>query len=300
MIRHALAVAVAVAPLLGGGPDGRADARIVVHVAVEDANGHPVSGLPAAAFTLTVDGQPHAIESIAPASQPLSLLLLVDASRSMAPQGGRLERAVKRFVVSLDAGDRIRTGVIDDEIAFAPTFDSPASSFRIMPRDRIVVRERLKTGGTPLWDAIHQASELLGAEHGRRILLVFSDGRTSGNQHSLEEAAEFAGDTNVSVTALAPFVTRGIHQAEKTIAIVTPVAHLDRLTQYTGGRLIGGYESKIDPIDQLPTLARRLRAGYALTFSVPADGRRHRLGVRAAAPGVRVRAPMTCRAPGDS
>jgi VWFA-related protein len=299
MIRRALAAALAVAPLLGAGQD-RPETRIAVHVAVEDAKGTPVSGLPAAAFTLAVDGQPHAIESIAAASEPLSLLLLVDASRSMAPHGGKLERTVKRFVASLHAGDRIRTGVIDDEIAFAPAFTSATSSFRLMPRDPIVVRERPKTEGTPLWDAIHQAAGLLGAEDGRRILLVFSDGRTSGNQHSLEEAAEFAGDTNVSVIALAPFATRGIHQAPKMIAIVTPAAHLDRLTQYTGGLLIGGYESKVDPLEQLPTLPRRLRAGYTLTFAVPADGRRHRLEVLVGAPDVHVRAPLTFRAPGDS
>jgi hypothetical protein len=61
--------------------------------------------------------------------------------------------------------------------------------------------------------------------------------------------------------------------------------------------LVGGYEFKGDPLKQLPGLAVRLRAGYALTFDVPVpDGRKHRLDVRVATQGLQVRAPMAFRA----
>ena len=296
MIRYALAAALVSAQFLGQGPGQPATTRVVVHVAVEDATGRQTALLPAAAFALSVDGQPHAVESIAPASDPLAVRVLVDASRSMAKRESQLDRPVGRFVRTLRDGDRIRSGVIDDGIAFAPAFASVPSSFRLRPSDPIKLKEFPSGGGTPLWDGIHHAVSLLAAERGRRILLVFSDGRASGNHFSLQEAAEFAGDTKVAVVALAPSIALGIRQASKEIAVVTPAAHLDRLTQFTGGLLIGGYDSKVDPLEQLPGLRDRLRAGYRLTFDVPADRRRHRLSIAVKAPGVTVRAPLTFRA----
>jgi hypothetical protein len=79
--------------------------------------------------------------------------------------------------------------------------------------------------------------------------------------------------------------------------VVSPAASLDRLTRYTGGLLLGGYDFKRNPLELGPAVAARLRAGYALTFVMPElDGRRHRLEVRVATPGLEVRAPMAFRA----
>lgn len=270
---------------------------MTIHVAVEDPTGLPVERIPAATFSLSVDGVAQPIESVVPADQPLSLILLVDNSLSMAPFAGRLAGNASQFASRFDAADRWRVGEFGDRIRFSRNFASGPSSFRLEPRDPIVLHERTVRGGSPLWDAIHQSVELLGDQSGRRTLLVYTDGRASGNQHGLEEVAEFSVDRAVSLNAIVPQPARGIRQDKETIAVVTPAANLDRLARYTGGLLLGGYEEKVNPLKPLPSLAIRLRAGYALSFVVPEpDGRRHRLDIRVTTSGLQVRAPMAFRA----
>jgi VWFA-related protein len=296
MTRHLLATGLAFASLAAAGPERWPETRITVHVAVEDGEGAPVAGLPATAFAIVVDGERRTVDAIVPTAQPMSILLLVDTSQSMAPFVGGLEKGAREFVASLDAADRIRVGTFSDEIRFSPAFTADKRSFRLAPRDGIVLRKRAVTGGSPLWDAVYESTGLLVAEHNRRVLVVISDGRSSGNHHSLEEAAEFAGDGGVSVNVLAPFATRGIRQDRETVLYVRPAANIDRLTQYTGGLMIGGYDA-VKPVKQLGALGQRLRAGYAVTFAAPADGRRHRLDVQLGVPGLRVRAPLAIRVP---
>ena len=275
-------------------------ARILVHVSVEDALGKPVVGLSATAFSLSIDGVTHPIESVIRADAPLTILLLVDDSLSMMPYTNGVELAARLFVADLDAADRWRVGMFADRILFSRAFAPGRSSFRFEPRDPITLRERIVQGGSPLWDAIHQSVELLAQEGGRRTLLVFSDGRAGGNWFGLEEVANFSVDHQVSLVAVAPLPPRGIRQDPETVLMVRPAANLDRLTRYTGGLLVGGYDAKEQPLKQLRGLAGRLRAGYALTFHVPQpDGRRHRLDVRVTTPGVEVRAPMAFRAVRD-
>jgi len=274
-------------------------ARITIHVAVEDQTGQPVERVPPSTFSLTVDGVAQPVESVTAEVQPLSLILLIDDSLSMKPLAGHLDRPAREFAAGLDAADRWRMGTFGDRIHFSRNFASGPKSFRLDPQEPISVRDRTVRGGSPLWDAIHQSVELLADQAGRRAVLVFTDGRASGNQHGLEAVAEFSIDHAVSLSAIVPDPPRGIRQDRETVAVVTPAANLDRLARYTGGLLLGGYEAKDKPLKHVPGLAIRLRSGYALTFVVPnPDGRRHRLDVSVAGRGQHVRAPMAFRAAG--
>lgn len=296
MTRRLLLVAAGLCASVSVSTADRA-AHATVHVAVEDKDGKPVRGLTAGAFSLSVDGAAQRIESIVPAAEPLSLILLVDDSVSMKRLAGHFDRDARAFVEHFDAADRWRVGAFGDRIIFSRAFASGRASFRLAPRQPIVLRERTVRGGSPLWDAIHQSVELLTDERGRRSVLALTDGRASGNQHGLEDVAEFAVDHAVSLNAIVPFPPAGIRQDRETMAVVRPAANLDRLARYTGGVLLGGFELKDDPVKQLPGLAARLRAGYTITFAQPeADGRRHRLDVRVATAGLQVRAPMAFRA----
>jgi hypothetical protein len=273
-------------------------ARVTVHVAIEDASGQPVRGVAAASFSLDVDGAAHPIESVVPEAQPLSVILLADLSPSVNEFAGRLNGAARDFVEGLDAADRWRTGTFADRILFSRAFASGRASFRPEPRDPIVVRERGVRGGSPVWDALYQSVELLAEAAGRRSVVVFTDGRASGNDRGLDDVAEFAIDHAVSVSAVVPLRSFGVRQDRATVALISPAAGLDRLTRYTGGVLLGGYDHKDDPLRRLRALAARLRAGYALTFAIPKpDARRHRLDVRVTGCGVQVRAPTAFRTP---
>jgi VWFA-related protein len=276
--------------------DAQRGARATVHVAVEDAAGNPAGRLAADAFSLSVDGAAQPIDSVVPAAQPLTLIVLVDRSQSMTMSNAGVDAPVKRFAAALGAADRWRVGTFADRILFSRDFVAGPRSFQIAPRDPIVVRERRVRGGSPLWDALHQSIELLAPEPGRRTVMVFTDARASGNEHGLDDVAELAVDASVAVNAIVPVAARGIRQDARTMAVVTPAASLDRLSRYTGGVLRGGFDLEDGPTRQIERVAARLRSAYAVTFAAPADGRRHRLEVRVAVPGLQVRAPMAFRA----
>jgi len=295
-MRSGFVVACAVA-MLASGSDRAPGVRVSLHVAVEQPSGAPVEGVRPDEFVLLVDSEPRQVESVAPASQPLSILFLLDSSQSMEPYAAEMEKAAATLAAALRPLDRIRVGTIEDKILFSRAFTTDKSRFTFRPRGRSALRERSVQGGTPLWDAVTQATELLASEEGRRVLLVFSDGRATGNHHSLEDAAILAGDSNVTVMALAPFTTRGLRQAPKLVAIIRPAASLDRLAKYTGGILVGGYQQPENMKKELQLLADRLRSGYTLTFTAPADGRRRGVSVRVNRPGLHVRAPVTFRVP---
>lgn len=270
---------------------------MTVHVAVEGQLGLPDRSVPADAFSVSVDGVERPIESVRAADQPLSVIVLVDESGSMKWIADRIEAPARDFVERLGDKDRWRAGAFGDRITFSPEFTTGRSSFRLAPRDPIVVRERMVRGGSPLWDAVRQSVELLAGEPGRRMVVVFTDARASGNLHGAADVAEFTVDNTVSVSAIVPVPAYGIRQSRETIAVVTPAVNLDRLARYSGGVMLGGFEAKEQPLKLLATLATRLRAGYAVTFAVPdLDGRRHRLDVRVATKGLQVRAPMAFRA----
>jgi hypothetical protein len=272
-------------------------ARVTIHLAVESQHGEAARGVPAETFSLSVDGVARPIESVGPAGDPLSVILLVDDSLSMNRFGGAPLAAARDFVESLGSADRWRVGSFADRILFSRAFATGRAGFGRAPRDGITVRERTVSGGSPLWDAVHHSVELLAHERGRRTVLVVTDGRASGNHYGLEEVAEFANDNAASLSAIVPLRSFGVRQDEETIAVVSPAASLDRLTRYTGGLLLGGYDFKRNPLELGAAVAARLRAGYALTFVMPElDGRRHRLEVRVATPGLQVRAPMAFRA----
>ena len=291
-------VALGFSALLLAAPSAQdADTRIVIHVAVENVHGEPLTGLAATAFSITVDGQPRPVIAATPASGPLSVIVLTDRSRSMRPHLDDLDDALEAFASALAPEDRVRAASLAGEISFATAFTTDKKALRSRDRHPAIPHPRRVAGGSPLWDAIHQSVELLAREPGRRAVVVFSDGRSTGNWHGLAETAEFAMAHGVSISAVLPDARSDLPQTANVLLIVRPTVNLDKLATYTGGLTLsaGGGPSASPP--QFRAVANRLLAGYTLTFASPSrDGRAHELDVAVHA-AVQVRAPRAFRAP---
>ena len=295
MTRGLLAVALmcmAAAPRSQTSP---ASANVTVELAVEDESGRGLEGLQASAFTVRVDGDARPITSLAPAG-PLSLVVLSDRTRSMRSFTDRLDKVLRETVDALGDQDRVRAGAIDEAIVFEPAFDD-RRGFRPAPRKPTPVRPREGMLGSPLWDAVYESAELLAAEPRRRVLLVASDGRATGNLRGLDETAEFALASRVAVSTIAPEVTLDIPQNEFMRLIVRPVVNLQKIATYTGGVFFADEGPDGDSKRLGTSIAQRLRTGYRLSFVVPSDGRLRRLEIQCSAATGRVRAPLAIRAP---
>src|SRR5262249_38722121 len=101
--------------------------------------------------------------------------------------------AATRFVKSLAPGDRAMVVTFSDEphVLIEPTTDKERLAKAIATIE--------PKGGTALYDAIYETSDLLSREDGRKAIVLLSDGRAEaqggcepGSLHTFDEALEKA------------------------------------------------------------------------------------------------------------
>ena len=196
---------------------------VVLAVTVRDKKGNLVPNLTAADFTLTEDGRPQTIKSLAQQSDvPLLVGLAVDTSRTLEGTTGPVRTAAQKFVISMLPADP-KTAKSADQ-AFLLHFDNqvelledftnsreklnkeleqmgPTSGERNNPRgpetredpNGSERRDRPAYGGTQLYDAIYLASdELMKPKQGRKALIVFSSGVDRSSKETQSEAIDSA------------------------------------------------------------------------------------------------------------
>jgi len=221
-----------------------------VDVLVTDSR-QPVTGLTARDFELKDDGVVQAIAQFDHEQLPLNLILVFDTSASVA--GARL-RAL------LDAGQSLVEQLRDGDRVTVLSFASRVRLLAPLTPSRQQVRGVLAaleaTGATSLRDAAFAALALRGADPGRTLLLIFSDGNDTSSWLSTDQVIEAARRTDAVIYAVA--VTR--EQTVTRLAVASPGwpgtstdmqvvrqvtfavrdagKFLDGLTRETGGRVL--------------------------------------------------------------
>jgi Ca-activated chloride channel family protein len=267
-----------IVPSLVAGPSAAQFASgvnlVEVYATVTDARGEPVPNLTAGEFEVAEDGLPQTIATFAAGDVPLSVVIALDRSFSMA--GDRLalaKRAAASFVDALRDDDEVTVVAIGSEIE---TIAPP-----VRAREARATRwDAIDTWGTtPLFDATRQAIDLVQARRGRRALLIVSDGVDRGSETTATALIDHARRTDVLVYPVAIAKTRPPVFAE--------------LASVTGGRSIFVSDPK-ELEGLLRSLARELRMQYLLGYtpSRPSEGEAawHAIDVRVKRPDVKVRA----------
>jgi len=172
MMRTCLSVALASALSLATPQRFRTNVDAVrVDVLVVDGN-RPVVGLVADDFELRDSGVVQAVDSIAVADVPISMMIALDTSQSVA--GGTLERlreGVTSTLGMLTTQDRAAVLTFSSELRLAHDWSSDVPS---LTQSLTNVRA---AGGTALWDATFAALAFTDSVPTvRRLVLVFSDG----------------------------------------------------------------------------------------------------------------------------
>jgi len=178
---------------------------LVLAVNVTDDHGAPVPNLTAADFTLTEEDRPQRIAFFDQASTaPLDIVLVLDASESVAPYE-QLERAAARtFLHSLqEQHDRVAVIAFSDTVAELAPFTS--NSRRID-----AALSHIHHGqATALYEAVAFASQRFtdapSAPNTRRVIVLISDGENTTHHGSYDaafEAAQRAGATVYSLVLI--------------------------------------------------------------------------------------------------
>lgn len=247
---------------------------IEVYATVTDARGAAVSGLTAADFRVEQDGVPQQIQTFAAGDMPLAIAVAVDRSFSLSRDRlAQSVRAAQQFVGQLRPDDRVMLLAIGSEVETL----LPLSNDHRRAYDALQTLTRW--GTTPLYDAAMRAIEAVQPAHGRRALVLLTDG---DDRYSRATPADMIADARrhdvlVYIVAL----------RRSTPSVFTELAAV------TGGRATAA-SSPSGLEHALNDVADALRAQYLIGYVPVASGSAEpgwrSISVRVTRPGVRVRA----------
>jgi Ca-activated chloride channel homolog len=303
LIGCVLAALYAVNALAQQQPPFRSGTRTVaVYATVTDGEGRLVPDLTQEDFEIYDNGKLQPITLFSSETQPITVVVMIDRSGSMRQSFRLLEEAGKAFVRRLMPADKAKIGSFAKNVQIDPEeFTSDHEQLA-----RILTTGLQPEGPTPLWNAIDAGIASLNREEGRRVVLVFTDGRDNPgnfkfNNLSVMDVMRRAQEENVIVYAIGlassdqggGFGRRGgfgggfgggggMSQG--------PDPGLPTIAGDTGG---GYFElSRADAL--APTFARvadELHRQYALGFApTKLDDKTHKLEIKLKKPGMKARA----------
>jgi VWFA-related protein len=300
---------IAVAALCTASPTATQDPirsgtrTVAVYATVTDAAGRLVPDLTRDDFEIFDNGKRQTITLFASEIQPITIVVLLDRSGSMAANFRFVEVAAHQFVRRLLPADKARIGSFAARIQLDPDdFTSDQDALIDVLRT-----EMQPAGPTPLWNAVNVGMTALSRQEGRRVVLVFTDGidrpmNFSTRNVSLKDAMRRASEENVMVYAIGLESRMRLggpgYQGPggrfggrpRFEAIQKPDEGLAKIAAETGG----GYFELTQTDDLISTFRRvadELHRQYALGFEPAAlDGKTHKLEVRIKREGLTSRA----------
>lgn len=288
-------MAAASAVVLAGSPQDpqrpvfRAGVGMVpVYATVSDGQGGFVLDLKQTDFEVRDNGTLQEIAYFTTASQPLSVLILIDGSSSVTPIYDTVMEAASAFIIRMLPEDRAAVASFADVFQLRQAFTNDRDALLKHLLDPFSIRMGLETR---LYDALTESVSALGKEENRRVVLAITDGR---NWVSPQSPGALSMDTSPAVLSRAIATNTMIY----AVALWTfyegkaeaPARSVQRLADTTGG---GYIELRVhdDMNATFSQVMEELHRQYVIGF-VPKvlDGKEHRLQVRVKRPNLRVRA----------
>lgn len=259
--------------------------EVMLPVTVRDANGRLVSDLTRNDFRVFEDGREQPLSDLALRQVPVDVILMVDASSSVAANIDDFRRAAEQFAAKLDSKDRISLIKFDDRVELLQ--DWTQSRFQLHR-----ALNRIEPGMfTRFYDALLLAArEQFGQTQSRRAIIVLSDGIDSGRgTTTAEEALQAILNAQVSVYVISnTAISRATKQAqldallnsdsvtfnqvriedlrEGLRALDESEVNLGQLADATGGRLYKPQSfARLD--DAYQEVADELRRQYAIYYT---------------------------------
>lgn len=273
---------------------------VLLDVGVESTNGTPVTKLTAADFELRVDSVPRPISSFSTEHRPLVLAMLVDVSTSMGTlplaEDDRYRRMFESAIRELQTGDRAALGRVSIKPSLTSGISGDPTALLTQVSEVLMVPDVERFGPSPLWDSLISAIDLIAAEPGSRAVIVWTDGRSTGNRFGMADASDRAGAGGVSVHVLVehfPAMTSRLKSSQDPCAAVVSIVTA------TGGSCLVNRQNSPEtgpPIRQARRVVNALHHRYVIGFQRDAkDGQGQALDIRVKQPGLIVRAARQYR-----
>jgi len=243
---------------------------ILVDATVRGPAGEPIDGLTKGNFIVRDNGVPQSIEYLGRDELPMSVVLVLDLSTSIAP-----------FLDSLRAAATTTLALLkpDDQVALL-TFSSDVDLRLQLTKDTSKLTAEFDSmqtsGGTNISDALFEAARylLVVRPKGRRVIILISDDvATTDSAHSPHDIVDEILEADASLFNLkVPGDNRPSFKSTVDVASVV---------KETGGDVVeAGHPTELEP--EFAALLRKIGTRYTLGYYVSGlrvDNKEHRLDV---------------------
>jgi VWFA-related protein len=229
--------------------------------AVSDRQGHVIKTLRPSDVAVADNGSIiRHFRSFRPASEsPLDLVILLDASDSVASRIPEEIAQAKSFVKDSTWGPRDRVSIL----AFGGMQPMLLCALKCSAKEADLKLSSLRANGlTPLYDALFQAAEMLDENRdpeSRSAMILFSDGVDTISMHSGADAIQAAQNLQAAIYSVNTRSRKAWGDGD---------AELAYLAASTGGLSYGPGE---DVANVLGAVLEDLHSGYVLTYELPAQ-----------------------------
>jgi Ca-activated chloride channel homolog len=292
------------------GPDDtirlRAD-EVLLNVTVVDPYGRQATDLQKGEFIVAEDNERQDMASFFLSSVPVNVLLLLDASGSVAGDITSLRDAATRFIEQLGPEDKIAVTEFHSEVEVIQDWTSNrddlrhAISWRFKPGMVRTKEGRSTYGSTSLYDALYLAAgEQLAKVEGRKAIIILTDGDDTSSKLTYEQAL-----ASVIKSGAVVYV---VSKARSMIALVGKFLRgrferaeflMTDLSTRTGGQIFSPRKDE-EMKDIYARVARELKNQYIITYvskNEKRDGRLRRVNIYLTRPGYIVRTRESYYAP---
>lgn len=259
----------------------RAD-EVLLNITVIDPHGRQATDLTKDEFIIAEDAQRQAIESFLVSSVPVNVVMMLDASGSVAPDINSLKEAAMGFVNQLGQEDKVSVMEFHTHIELIQDWTSRgedirhAISWRFKP-GRVMTKEgRATYGMTALYDSLYlAATEQLAKVEGRKAVILLTDGLDTSSKATYEQAlaAIIKSGALVYVVSKARAI-RAAYKGHPQVAAVIDRAEflMTEIATRTGGQIFSPLKDE-EMKDVYAKVARELKNQYIITY-VPKNERR--------------------------
>jgi VWFA-related protein len=258
--------------------DFKTTGRLVeVYGTVTDSRGRYVDNLTADQFTLLDQRAPQSITAFEPQSNEVSCVLLLDTTGSMLFSLPALKNAALRLIAELRPEDSVAVYNFSNNITELQPFTTDKSSAK-----KAVLGTRA-FGDTALYDALARVGQDLAGRAGKKVIVLFTDGKDNASTLNAESAIQRAKAAGVPVYTIA----QGEAIGQKDL-----LEQLQSISKATGG--VAFVVEKPSEIGRVfDKVSEDLAHGYLLSFQAPPsenpDWRAIQVGI-AGSRGLKVRA----------
>lgn len=243
-----------------------------VAFSAHDSQGKQVENLTRDDIELYEDALPQKIEFFARSTDlPLTLALIVDASGSQDHFGKQHKKDLEVFLREvLRPQDRVFLVYFGNHLRLASDYTNSAQQVLDSYEQADKGKGRLpelgpkedRDLGTAFYDSIYYSvTEKLAGAHGRKAILIFSDGEDNSSSHNMMTTIETAQAANVPIYTIRYTETK---HGKLTARNKYGISVMDRIAKETGGLAIDAEKTAPDVYFQ--QIADQLRSSYEVGY----------------------------------